>query len=81
MKTVNVRARVTYDYQVEIPEDENGCAANDKLKVDLESYCDCFDPVYYSICKLMVASGVQWERGISLSIIDKDTNKVLWDGE
>ena len=74
MRTVNVKARVTYDYQVEIPDNEEGCAP-----IDLETYCDSSDPVYFAICKLM-AGIVQWE-GELVSIVDKDTDEVLWDGE
>ena len=75
MRTVNVRARVTYDYQVEIPDDEEKYAAT-----DLESYCDNSDPVYFSMCKLMETRGIQWE-GELISIADEDTDKVLWCGE
>ena len=74
MKTVNVKARITYDYEVEIPDDADGCA-----KTDISSYCDSADPVYFAICKLM-AGIVQWE-GELVSIVDKDTDEVLWDGE
>ena len=75
MKTVNVRARITYDYQVEIPDDEKGSAP-----IDLESYCDSSDPVYFAMCKLMETRGVQWE-GELISIVDENTDEVLWDGE
>lgn len=75
MKTVNVKAKITYDYQVEIPDDEEGCA-----KTDISSYCDSADPVYFAMCKLMTNSGLQWE-GELLSIVDEDTDEVLWDGE
>lgn len=75
MKTVNVRARVTYDYQVEIPDDEEGCAP-----IDLESYCDSSDPVYFAMCKLMETRGVEWEGEI-LSICDENTGELLWDGK
>ena len=72
MKTVNVRARITYDYQVVIPDNEEGC--------DLESYCDSYDPVYFAMCKLMETNGIQWE-GELLSIVDENTDEMLWDGE
>ena len=71
MKTVNVKARIVYDYQVEIP-DGNG--------VSIESYCDSADPVYFAMCKLMANTGVQWE-GELISIVDENTDEVLWDGE
>ena len=75
MKTVNVRARVTYDYQVEIPDDEEGCAMT-----DIACYCDGSDPVYFVMCKLMATKGIQWEGEI-LSIVDENTDEVLWDGK
>lgn len=75
MKTVNVRARVTYDFQVETPDDEVECAMG-----DIASYCDGYDPVYTDMCKLMRAMGIQWEGEI-LSVSDEDTGKLLWDGE
>jgi hypothetical protein len=75
MKTVNVRARVIYDYQVVIPDNEEGCAST-----DLASYCDSYDPVYVAMCKLMETNGLQWE-GELLSIVDENTDEVLWDGE
>ena len=71
MKTVNVRARVTYDYQVEIPDDTH---------VNLESYCDISDPVYFAVCKIMTDKNIQWE-GELISIVDDNTDEVLWDGE
>lgn len=71
MKTVNVRAKVIYDYRVEIPDD---------TPIDLESYCDSSDPVYFAMCKLMEARGIEWE-GSLVSIVDEDTDEVLWDGE
>lgn len=75
MKTVNVRARVTYDYQVEIPDDEKECAMT-----DIACYCDGSDPVYSDMCKLMANTGIQWEGEI-LSIVDENTGELLWDGE
>lgn len=75
MKTVNVRARVTYDFQVEIPDDEEGCAVT-----DIACYCDGCDPVYPAMCKLMANEGIQWEGEI-LSICDENTGELLWDGE
>ena len=75
MKTVNVRARITYDYQVEIPDDKEGCAMT-----DIPSYCDGCDPVYFAMCKLMETKGIQWEGEI-LSIVDENADEVLWDGE
>ena len=75
MKTVNVKARITYDYEVEIPDDEEGCAPT-----DLVTYCDSFDPVYFAMCTLMNTKGVQWE-GELISIVDENTDKVLWDGQ
>ena len=54
IKTVNVKAKVTYDYQVEIPDDEEGRHA----MVDIASYCDGSDPVYFAMCKLMTTKGI-----------------------
>ncbi len=71
MKTVNVRAMVTYDYQVEIPDD---------TPYDLETWCDSSDPVYFAMCKLMETKGIEWEGEI-LSICDEDTGELLWDGK
>lgn len=75
MKTVNVRARVTYDFQVEIPDDEVECAMG-----DIACYCDGSDPVYSAMCKLMETKGIEWEGEI-LSICDDNTGELLWDGE
>ena len=75
MRTVNVRARVTYDYQVKIPDDEEECAMT-----DIACYCDGSDPVYSAMCKLMANTGIQWE-GELVSIVDEDTDEVLWCGE
>ena len=75
MKTVNVRARVTYDYQVEIPDDEENCATT-----DIACYCDGSDPIYSDICKLLINHHTQWE-GEFVSIIDGDTRELLWCGE
>lgn len=75
MKTVNARAKVIYDYQVEIPDDEEEGAMD-----DIASYCDGCDPVYSNMCKLMTNNNIQWE-GELVSIIDENTDEVLWDGE
>ena len=72
MKTVNVKARIIYDYQVKIPDDEENCAMT-----DIACYCDGCDPVYSAMCKLMTTKGIQWE-GELLSIIDEDTDEQLW---
>jgi len=75
MKTVNVRARITYDYQMEIPDNEK-----ERAIANIAYYCGGFDPVYSAMLKLMTTRGIQWE-GQLVSIVDKNTDEVLWDGE
>lgn len=70
MKTVNVRVKVFYDYQVEIPDNEK----------NVMRYCDISDPIYFPMSKLMGTKGTQWERGL-FSICDEDTGELLWNGE
>lgn len=75
MKTVNVKARITYDYQMEIPDNEK-----ERAIANIVYYCGGFDPVHSAMCKLMETRGVQWE-GQLISIVDEDTDEVRWDGE
>jgi hypothetical protein len=67
---VSVCARVTYNYEVEIPE----------MVTDLPCYADSADPVYFNICKMLAAKGLNYEGDI-VSIVDEDTDEVLYVGE
>lgn len=66
---VSVCARVTYNYEVEIPDG-----------VDLECYADSADPVYPRFVKALVNEGLNYEGEI-ISIVDEDTEEVLYVGE
>ena len=67
---VNVRAKVLYDYQVEIPDDGD----------DLEIWADTLDPVYSRIVTAMVNTGLNYEGSI-VSIVDADTDEVYYVGD
>lgn len=66
---VSVCARVTYNYEVEIPDG-----------VDLECYADSADPVYPRFVKALVNEGLNYEGEI-ISIVNEDTEEVLYVGE
>ena len=66
---VSVCARVTYNYEVEIPDG-----------VDLESFADSADPVYPRFVMALVNEGLNYEGEI-VSIVDEDTEEVLYVGE
>ena len=66
---VSVNAQINYHYEVEVPEN-----------VDLESYCDTADPVYFALCKIMATHGLRWDGSI-VSIINDETGKILYEGE
>jgi hypothetical protein len=63
---VSVCARVTYNYEVEIPDG-----------VDLECYADSADPVYPRFVKALVNEGLNYEGEI-VSIVDAETDEVYY---
>ena len=63
---VSVCARVTYNYEVEIPDG-----------VDLECFADSADPVYPRFVMALANEGLNYEGEI-VSIIDNDTEEVLY---
>ena len=63
---VSVCARVTYNYEVEIPDG-----------VDLESFADSADPVYPRFAKALVIEGLNYEGEI-VSIVDSETDEVYY---
>jgi len=65
---VSVNCFVTYSFEVDVPE----------MVTDLPCYVDSCDPVYSSICKVLTEKGLNFEGAIS-SIVDEDTEKVLYD--
>ncbi len=67
---VNVRAKVLYDYQVEIPDDGD----------DIEIWADTLDPVYSRIVEAMRDNGLNYEGSI-VSIVDEETDKVYYINE
>ena len=66
---VSVCARVTYNYEVEIPDG-----------VELECYADSADPVYSRFVKALENERLNYEGEI-ISIVDEDTEEVLYVGE
>ena len=66
---VSVCARVTYSYEVEIPDG-----------ADLECYADSADPVYSRFVKALENEKLNYEGEI-ISIVDEDTEEVLYVGE
>lgn len=63
-------ARVTYHYEVEIPE----------MVTDLECFVDSADPVYPRFVKALVNEGLNYDGEI-VSIVDNETDEVLYVGE
>lgn len=66
---VSVCAKVYYDYEVEVPEDQAG--------TDLAFYCDCEDPVYQKITHILNEAGLDFD-GTLVSINDAETGEELW---
>lgn len=64
---VSVCARVTYSYEVEIPDG-----------VNLYDFVDSADPVYSRFQMALIHEGLNYEGEI-VSIIDDDTHEVLFD--
>lgn len=67
---INVRAKVLYDYQVEIPDDSD----------DIEVWADTLDPVYSRISKILADAGLAFD-GSFVSIVDDDTNEIYYVNE
>jgi hypothetical protein len=63
---VSVCARVTYRYEVEIPDE-----------ADIESFADSADPVYPRFVKALVNEGLNYEGEI-VSIVDAETDEVYY---
>ena len=63
---VSVCARVTYRYEVEIPDG-----------FDIESAADSADPVYPRFVTALVNEGLNYEGEI-ISIVDADTDEVYY---
>ena len=66
---VNVCARVLYQYQVEIPDEEY-----------IEIWADTLDPVYSRISKILADAGLVYD-GSFVSIVDNDTDEVYYLGD
>ena len=67
---INVRAKVLYDYQVEIPDNSD----------DIEVWADTLDPVYSHISKILADAGLAYD-GSFVSIVDNDTDEVYYLGD
>ena len=65
---VSVCARVTYRYEVEIPDD---------IDIDIESAADSADPVYPRFVTALINEGLNYEDEI-ISIVDADTDEVYY---
>jgi len=63
---VSVYATVNYSYEVDVPDGEE----------DLISYCDCEDPVFQSLCKVLDKGRVEYDAEIT-SIVDSKTGDIL----
>jgi len=63
---VSVCARVTYNYEVEIPDG-----------INLESFADSADPVYPRFVNALIDEELNYEGEI-VSIVDEDTEEVLY---
>lgn len=63
---ISVCARVTYNYEVEVPDE-----------VDVESAADSADPVFPYFVMLLMNKGLKYDGEI-VSIVDEDTEEVLY---
>ena len=70
---VDVCVRVSYCYEVELPDDINP----EEHQYDLDIYVDADDPVYNEITKVMHRHSIDFEGEIE-SIIDVETGKLLY---
>ena len=69
---VSVQTHVSYSYEVEVP---------DKMEsIYLDGFCDAADPVYQDIVKILAREKLNYV-GVLDSIVENDTNKVLFVGE
>ena len=66
---VSVCAKVYYQYEVEVPEEQ--------ADTDLACYCDCEDPVYSKITRVLNEEGLDFD-GSLVSICDVETGEELW---
>ena len=68
---VSVNCSVTYSFEVDIPAE--GVS-------DLPCYVDSCDPAYVGICKVLTEKGLNFD-GVINSIVDNETEEVLYEGE
>ena len=72
MKTVSVCAQITYNYEVEIPDD-----VTFEDEYDLLAYVDTEDPVYRDLCGVLGEAHLNY-TGDTVSVIDADTGDDLY---
>lgn len=72
MKTLSVCVQVTYNYEVEIPDDT---VFEDEY--DLLAYVDTEDPVYRDLCGVFCEAHLNY-TGDTVSVIDADTGDDIY---
>lgn len=70
---VSVCATVTYQYEVEIPEE-----LNDVDKITITAYCDGEDPVFSDLCKVLSKNHLNFDGEI-ISVVDENSDEVIWE--
>lgn len=71
---VSVCATVTYQYEVEIPEE-----LDDADNVTIAAYCDGEDPVFSDLCKVFSKNGGVSFDGEVISIVDTESDDIIWE--
>lgn len=70
---VSVCATITYQYEVEIPED-----LNEESRETIAAYCDDKDPVFSDLCKVLSKNHLNFDGEI-ISVVDEDSDEVIWE--
>ena len=70
---VSVCATITYQYEVEIPED-----LNEESRETITAYCDGEDPVFSDLCKVLFKNHLDFDGEI-ISVVDEDSDEVIWE--
>ena len=70
---VSVCATITYQYEVEIPEE-----LNNESNGTIAAYCDGEDPVFSDLTKVLVKNSLYYDGEI-ISVVNTDSDEIVWE--
>ena len=70
---VSVCATITYQYELEIPEE-----VNNKDIENIADYCNNEDPVFSDLCKILSKNHLNFDSEL-ISIVNDESDEVIWE--